>query len=538
VKSSNAPQVRKNRPENIGTGALKTRDNDLLGDTDLDLPPAIPASLDPPAPSPTISYNKPAFPKPDATATNTTTTITANPSTSATATANLITNKERPGFFRRVFGGSSKASSPAESPSSHINEISSFQESETKESTGATSHPKTREQLQVQQPQQQPPKSAVAATPTPAVRKGPPQVVKQKSSFFRRRKKSVAEHVPPPIKLPQELSPQTLDTMKTEPSPVSSLRQFMNQYLDEPGVPANPDRKENRRDEPRPVESASLQAQKPRESVSAPGGGSKPKQILQPPSSSRGQESRLTSTDSRGANDHVQKPSDVESISSAESPLQERNSNVNPSTSLSPVAEDFSRTIRVSTKMTSQTDSTRDSLAGVSKLPLPTDSNVPESPAASETSQYLTASNTPVIESEEPEGVVDNDENKSTTDGPGDAVEDGPTASDRDQARNLFDSQDQVVGNVPAAAWLGEPDRAMVREAYMRLYNWSNMNILAALRSLCQRLVLKGETQQVDRVLDAFSCRWCDCNPSHGFKATGKCRSCDTTWFKKTALTI
>jgi Sec7-like guanine-nucleotide exchange factor len=80
-----------------------------------------------------------------------------------------------------------------------------------------------------------------------------------------------------------------------------------------------------------------------------------------------------------------------------------------------------------------------------------------------------------------------------------------------------------VVGNVPAAAWLGEPDRATVREAYMRLYNWSNMNILAALRSLCQRLVLKGETQQVDRVLDAFSCRWCDCNPSHGFKATGKC---------------
>jgi hypothetical protein len=388
---------------------------------------------------------------------------------------------------------------------------------------------KPREQQQVQQTQQQqPPKSAVTATPTPAVRKGPPQVVKQKSSFFRRRKKSVTEHVPLPIKLPQELAPQTLDTMKTEPSPVSSLRQFMNQYLDEPGAPANPDRKENRREDPRPNESASLQAQKPRESVSAPGGVSKPKQNLQPPSSSRGQEPRLI-LDSRGTNDHAQKTSDVESISSAESPLQERNSNINPSSSLSPVAEDFSRTIRVSTKMAPPTDSSRDSLAGVSKLPLPSDSNVPESPAASEASHYLTASNTPVIESEEPKVITDNDEKDDTTDGPGDAVEDGPTASDRDQARNLFDSQDQVVGNVPAAAWLGEPDRAMVREAYMRLYNWSNMNILAALRSLCQRLVLKGETQQVDRVLDAFSCRWCDCNPSHGFKATGKCPSCGPT---------
>jgi Sec7-like guanine-nucleotide exchange factor len=107
-------------------------------------------------------------------------------------------------------------------------------------------------------------------------------------------------------------------------------------------------------------------------------------------------------------------------------------------------------------------------------------------------------------------------------DGPGEAIEDGPTATDREQAQKLFDSQDQVVGSDPAAAWLGDPDRATVREAYMRLFDWSNFNILAALRSLCERLVLKGETQQVDRVLDAFSNRWCDCNPSHGFKATGK----------------
>lgn len=174
--------------------------------------------------------------------------------------------------------------------------------------------------------------------------------------------------------------------------------------------------------------------------------------------------------------------------------------------------------------MAPPTDSSRDTLTGVSKLPLPSDGNVPESPAASEASQYLTASNTPVIESEELNAAIDADDKEAPTNGPGDAVEEGPTASDREQARNLFDSQNQVVGNVPAAAWLGEPDRAMVREAYMRLYNWSNMNILVALRSLCQRLVLKGETQQVDRVLDAFSCRWCDCNPSHGFKATGKCQ--------------
>ncbi|KAJ5152881.1 uncharacterized protein N7482_009359 [Penicillium canariense] len=512
VKSAHAPPARKNRTENIGTGALKVRENDFLGDTEIDLPPAIPASLDAPAPSPTISYNKPAFPPPELTATSTTTTITADASTTA-ANSNNNNRVERPGFFRRVFGGSSRISSPADSPYPPMNDLSYLQDNETKDSTGATANLKGREQ-----PPQQPPKSAVAAavTPTPAARRGPPQVVKQKSSFFRRRKKSVAENVPPPIKLPP---PHTLDTMKPEPSPVSSLRQVMNLYLDE-NVPAARDRRENHREEPQLSEPASLQAQKPRESVSAPGGSFKPKQNLQPPTTSCSQDPRSPLVASRGTNGQAQRTSDVESISSAESPLQENCSTANLSSVLSPVAEDSSRTIRVSTKMAPPIDASQDSLmGGASELNPPPDRHVPESPAASEASHYLTASNTPVIESEEPKAVVDNAP-QDKMDGPGDAVEDGPTASDREQAQKLFDSQNQVVGKDTAAAWLGDPDRAKVREAYMRLFNWSNLNILAALRSLCQRLVLKGETQQVDRVLDAFSNRWCDCNPSHGFKAT------------------
>ncbi|EHL02782.1 putative PH and SEC7 domain-containing protein C11E3.11c [Glarea lozoyensis 74030] len=34
------------------------------------------------------------------------------------------------------------------------------------------------------------------------------------------------------------------------------------------------------------------------------------------------------------------------------------------------------------------------------------------------------------------------------------------------------------------------------------------------------KLVLKAESQQVDRILDAFAQRWCQCNPKHGFKVT------------------
>ena len=98
-----------------------------------------------------------------------------------------------------------------------------------------------------------------------------------------------------------------------------------------------------------------------------------------------------------------------------------------------------------------------------------------------------------------------------------------PTEKDRIQAKSIYDGDEDVVDTAKAAPWLGESDveRTRIRRAYMELFDWQNRNILAALRDLCGRLVLKAETQQVDRILDAFSTRWCVCNPSHGFKATG-----------------
>ena len=98
-----------------------------------------------------------------------------------------------------------------------------------------------------------------------------------------------------------------------------------------------------------------------------------------------------------------------------------------------------------------------------------------------------------------------------------------PTEADCAQAKQLYDGEESLVSKPMAAAWLGEPgsERMRVREAYMELYDWQNLNILASLRGLCGKLYLKGEAQQVDRILDAFSNRWCACNPSHGFKATG-----------------
>ncbi|KAJ5520612.1 SEC7-like alpha orthogonal bundle [Penicillium fimorum] len=479
MKSAHAPQVRKVRPENIGTGTLRARDNDFhnMDETELEPPPAITASLDPPAPSPTISYNKPAFPPPEPTATTATPT---NPPVNHPAPS----TKERPGFFRRVFGSKTPAPGPADTASIHASDLSHLQETESRENNGTTASLMGRSA--------QANKSSAGASPS-SVRTGPHHVVNKKPSFFRRRKRSVPDHAPPPIVIPQHLAPQTMDNMAA-PSPVSSLRQVMNPYLDE-GL----DRKENADWDAKIRQPAFLQSQKKRESVSA-SGAPKTKTSLEPSAASHGQDLSPLAEKDRSSNRDV----------SIDVTLQEKARNVAASATLSPVVEDFSRSIKPQVEV---------SQINVARLALPSDDVVCESPvdSISTVSNYQTATNTPLIEQEELQ-PVDNSEDQ--TDGPGEAVEDGPTAADREQAQRLFDSQDQVVGNEPAAAWLGDPDRAMVREAYMRLYNWSNLNIVASLRALCDRLVLKGETQQVDRVLDAFSTRWCDCNPSHGFKAT------------------
>lgn len=99
-----------------------------------------------------------------------------------------------------------------------------------------------------------------------------------------------------------------------------------------------------------------------------------------------------------------------------------------------------------------------------------------------------------------------------------------PSEGDRGKAKKIYDGNEDFIQKEKAAAWMGEdsPVRLRTLVAYMELYNFTNLNILAALRLMCGRLVLKAESQQVDRILVNFAKRWCHCNPNHGFKGTGK----------------
>lgn len=59
-----------------------------------------------------------------------------------------------------------------------------------------------------------------------------------------------------------------------------------------------------------------------------------------------------------------------------------------------------------------------------------------------------------------------------------------------------------------------DPNSEVLRREYMTRYNFTQIDLLVGLRELCSRLPLRGESQQVDRVLSAFSQRWCECNPN------------------------
>ncbi|KAE8144380.1 hypothetical protein BDV25DRAFT_145683 [Aspergillus avenaceus] len=506
-----------------GTATISGRDNELthLGAPILEPPPAIPgASLDPPAPSPTISFNKPIFHVPSEPA----------------------PIKERPGFFRRVFG-SSKNSTSGMAENNQV-DLSYSQE-------------KTLQDLNITtKDRRQPPKASTAgANP---VRQGTHQVVNKKSSFFRRRKRSVTENAPS-VSMPQEPGLRPDETTKPQPSPVSSLRKVMNPYIAEAGTPASirlaesrdrtagADSQENPRIDPLP--------DTPKDNSTARCENSKPKYSLYPTTSPGVARATSFLGNNSEEEDSAGKPSCLESASPTEvqcsasadcvNSRDSESSNVESDgldgaprakaapqdpvvPSLSPVAE------RLSQKSNSPIDCPEearpqnenhlnefrvrdganiydDSPDESNKAPRPTVETSTLKASASNISNYFTASSTPIVSPVE-QSSIEIPENPDS--GSGDNI-----LGDKEQAEKLYNSEDQIVGNEPAAAWLGDPDRATIRKAYMECFDWSTMNILAALRSLCTRLVLKGETQQVDRVLDAFSVRWCECNPNHGFKA-------------------
>ncbi|OJD13512.1 hypothetical protein AJ78_06038 [Emergomyces pasteurianus Ep9510] len=626
-KSARSMYARKGRSETLGTATIRSRGDESrhCRDPIPDFPPPMPTyPHHQPAPSPTVAFHKHSLFAPQPAANN---------------TPPLPAPKERPGFFRRVFGGGSSKSqtlSQSEADSSYSQENESPRRQKGQQHHSAPNSAKG---------QKQSTKEFSSPGNNVSSREITPVVTKKPSSFFRRRKKSIPDHVPPPLILPPpNIQPvggskpdhHKVDHLRSdsgpEPSPVSSLRKVMDPYLtnarsrqvDNNPIVDDTDNEISGSELPSAVDSKLALAgistnetnpadlysnnntcsQKPRKPSSL---NFKSGLNLNVPSHDRDDSSFLADSRSGNegsgaaySNDRLRRPmtspntpthmklmpaeQSPESVSGSRSSGKASASGSRASHTISPAYTKSSQSRRgpideVSISTTSslsasvsdqktelgspsghahaltednhahptrqlhekawlEPDSSAEHLAdGRSKLNLPSDGTI-SSPreSFSTVSNYHTASNTPVIPDEtrardsKPPRLsqlhTENEvEKEHTRTSDGDitilAPNEEPTAESRQQAQRIFDElEDDAEVKEPAAAWLGNPDRSLVRKAYMELFDWANMNILAALRGLCGRLALKGETQQVDRILDAFSARWCECNPEHGFKAT------------------
>jgi hypothetical protein len=558
-----------------------------LHDSTRELPP-MPAFIREPAPAPLVGYGK--------------------AKDTATQAQSTQPPKDRPGFFRRVFGGSSRnnnlAASTPDPPPSHGSTTST---ETTNRPSSRTHHIANQMKSHSLPPPREPPPPPKEHTHT---------LSKKPSSFFRRRKKSVAE--PDPMPVPLMAPPVLLQNEpdgRTIPSPVSSLRKVMNPYLRTPARSPNdlnrqlsidrqmddspdlyrsargfspdyePDKsatiravRSNPRGTPDTAPSSSSSVQKPFLSVGPTGlNGTFLNDASDDGRSNASQSGLLTKEVPETELVRVNAPSPVVQASTATLVKQDMtlvaeyeraysknlpatgNSDLNaPSPTLeSPKShttpqslpqqfaigsgvKDADWVMLTPTKTAQQLEkenrvwlepsSDEEEVNPADSKPILPSPTVRSS--GSTDAPHMSATSLPVVQ-------IDG-ENESVPPSPGllsaveaiKSLDDSivndmtPTQNDREKAKKIYDGNEDFIQKERAAAWMGEegPVRARTLVAYMELYEFSNLNILAALRILCGKLVLKAESQQVDRILDAFAQRWCQCNPRHGFKVTG--RSC------------
>lgn len=518
------------------------------------------------------------------------------------------TPRDRPGFFRRVFGSSRHANNVTHDLHHPIPESS--RNSVRADSRTGFSVPNTLN------------KPDTSNETTHHV------ITKKPSSFFRRRKKSISEPVAGPIMPTQDrshLQPiERPNDMMAEPSPASSLWQVMDPFLHHPVTPRRDSSKgqdteyatitpSSRRPSIKPSYSRQKSLQDlntprqgypsgptsvPRESSSASGkvNVKSDDASLHPPTSflhdnSSNEEKpsdardKVTPWESETENRDKVTPREMEAENMSQKPALKRTVKTFPSDPVyhkendprllkSPktfplekppkpmkaatalASRDLNLTTSLPPKAPSKQPGTQDWLTAAhispaEEKPLPPDPssseermwlqpdksdedlsrslaapNPTEPVEVSPVSAYETALSSP--NQPKPDiSLVDLTQIREDRISCREVVIDGcePTHLDRELAGKIFSGDESLVAKSKAAAWLGDegPQRARVRRAYMEMFEWQDFNILAALRDFCSRLLLKGETQQVDRLLDELSSRWCACNPNHGFKATGEC---------------
>ncbi|KIW11158.1 hypothetical protein PV08_10458 [Exophiala spinifera] len=460
-----------------------------------------------------------------------------------------VASTPRPGFFRRVFGSSKYPSVHSESHGHTPTTLAKQHPGRATPVQDEPLYPTTPPNRLVQRPVRR------TSIELSANKENQPIVAKKTSAFFRRRKKSISNSIPPPL-------PLTLDAeLKAEPdqtgglSPVSSLRAFMDPYLMEKPVPTSGHGRTNSMqgfytpnlpppafglppestNHPKPAGHTRTESHNSNRTLKS---HNKPSTLRIPHQDSFLADSSSTEDISRRSPYRGSTRSENDrSIVQPEKPVHEPGSGVETvtrSTSLaypttgshqsarkgswtSEGVSTASSTAAPPTGITTGHDSrTTTETKGPGALVFNKTSKCSSFASTSDISDYRSAPTTPL--------VVESPRTENPAAPFPQMLQPSLPAIDaaKIKAKQIFDNADDEMDSSSAGAWLGEdgPDRQLVRQAYMELFDWSNQDIIDALRGLCDRIALKGETQQMDRIMVSFAQRWCDCNPSHLYKSS------------------
>ncbi|CAO2656341.1 Nn.00g051440.m01.CDS01 [Neocucurbitaria sp. VM-36] len=606
VNSNKTVRKNKSQPE---TNMRAQAQEFVNASTLRDLPP-VPSFQDPTAPSPTVATRKSLFP----------------------SQGQVAPPKEKPGFFRRVFGGgSSKTQSQLTNSSNATNNppmesatASAKQRPPEIDSIYSQARPRTtpnnnnNNHIATQLKSLPKPPQTASGPQRESQPPAPPSLAKKPSSFFRRRKKSMSENTKPPV-MALDFTPPAKAVLPPQPSPdVSSLRKVMHPYLAD-AEPAGEkfydsreqitaDEKANDEHERpqgfspgyKPHKDATVRTVKPisrGDDKTPPSSRSEQLKALQltlpdspklklkvkhgkaavpspqedtfladSSSCNEDRSGRATPTGERGGVGEAQRPSAGPTSSSLNQSGPEgrndrkvtadrRSERLSPNThatpgsaSASPSASEvedegwviteptkkehksIGKTSAAAKRVWLDTTLPEDKLGDTTddlKLPLEgarssqqsLDKPSPITPdATSPTSPndvFHSATSLPIVQVESRESdtmpaIVEDH-----------TLHNEPTDADRERAFQIYNGNDSSILKAQAAAVLGDVSltSTRTRKAFMDLFDWTGFSILAAMRDLCGKLVLKAETQQVDRILMSLSERWCECNSSHGFKA-------------------
>lgn len=464
----------------------------------------------------------------------------------------------KPGFFRRVFGSSRNT---APQPDSGLHLHLSLHKSQGRS---------TPVQDDVQPPSTPPARGprAVRRTSTDASanKENQPVLSKKPSAFFRRRKKSISNVVPPPLPLTLNAEMKSDAEPASGVSPVSSLRAFMDPYLGEELPPlTGPAHGHGRTNslqgfytKPIPPPAFALPKQSENRSrgharTESHGSSKTLRSNQKQPSTLRipHQDSFLADSSSTGSTEESLRVSPLDSAQHSDSDrsaVRARHSvndlRLEPSGSYnslpSPSTDPRKTTPRQGSWVSDKTplSGTAKSQSQIQQIESGSKSSLNQKTAAltplrqgskhstidsvSDLSEYKSAPSTPLIIETPDNGVLYAPAHTLRP-----SVPDAHVSNHKVKAQQIFDNTDEEVESSNAGPWLGEAgaDRDHVRKAYMELFDWVNQDILESLRGLCDRIALKGETQQMDRVVDAFAKRWCECNPAHAFRSSGRSKS-------------